>query len=95
MTIERMCFIKPDDVKSAKISCNACGSSTIVPLKEISNIAALLERNCIVCGSPTGFKKDSREWQDVLLFGEKLGHLSNTMKARGITYTLRIECPAE
>jgi hypothetical protein len=95
MTIEKMCFIKPEDVKAAKISCKACGSSTIVPLKEINNIAVLLERDCVVCGSSTGFTKGSREWEDVILLGEKLGRLADTMKARGITYSLRIECPTE
>lgn len=95
MTIEKMCFIGPEDIKAARISCKTCSSSTIVPLKEINNIAVLLERDCAVCGSSTGLAKGSREWEDVILLGEKLGQLADTMKARGITYTLRIECPTE
>jgi hypothetical protein len=95
MTIEKMCFVNPEDIKAIKISCVACGSSTLVSLGEATNLATIIERNCAVCGSATGFRRNTREWEELVLLGERLKQLPDTMKSRGITYSFRIECPTE
>lgn len=93
MTIEKTCFISPEDFKAVKIGCKKCGSFTVVPLGDISAIAPLLERNCIGCGSPSGFGRDTDEWKSVLLLSENLAKLKDKMQATNVSYSLQIECP--
>lgn len=93
MTIEKTCFISPEDLEAVRIACNQCGSFTVVPLKEIASVSALLERNCIGCGKLSGFRRDTRDWQDVLILGEKLASLQAIMQGMSVTYSLKIKCP--
>jgi hypothetical protein len=93
VTIEKVCFVAPEDFKAVKIACKNCKSFTVVPINEAASLAPLLERNCISCGTPSGIRKGTKEWEDILLVGEKLANLQATMRERGIIYSLRIECP--
>lgn len=93
MTIEKVCFLSPEDFKAVKITCKQCGTFTVVPINEAASLAPLVERNCISCGTPSGIKKDTTEWQDIMLVGEKLAGLVNTMQGRCIAYSLKIDCP--
>jgi hypothetical protein len=93
MTIEKVCFVSPEDFKAVKISCKNCKSFTVVPINEAASLAPLLERDCISCGTPSGIRKGTKEWEDILLVGEKLANLQDTMRERNISYSLKIECP--
>ena len=93
MTIETMCFVNPEDVKEVRITCGQCGSATVVPTKELNRVAVLVESNCVTCGTPSGFKRDTMECKRLILFTETLGLLAEIMKGRNMKYSLRIECP--
>jgi RNA polymerase subunit RPABC4/transcription elongation factor Spt4 len=93
MTVEKACFILPSDIKAIRITCTKCGTATLVPLSYALELGAVLERNCVVCGSSTGFKRDTTEWSGMVLLVEKLGKLSETMKSREISCSFQIECP--
>ncbi len=94
MTIEKVCFVAPEDFRAVKIACKQCGSFTVVPLDDVSAIAPLLERNCIGCGTPSGFARDTEEWKSVLLLSENLAALKAKMQARNVAYSLQIDCPS-
>ena len=93
MTIEKICFLSPEDFKAVKITCKNCKSFTVVPINEAASLAPLLERNCISCSTPSGINRGTKEWEDIMLLGEKLASLHATMRERNITYSLKIECP--
>jgi hypothetical protein len=95
MTIEKICFVRPEDIKAIRITCTACSASTIVPLKEALNVGVFLAKNCGACGSQTSFRQDTQEWKDLVLLGERLQKLPDMMKSRSITYSIQIECPKE
>jgi hypothetical protein len=95
MTIEKMCFVNPTDIKAVRIACGQCGSATVVPLNQFNSLAALVERNCVTCGTPSGFRRDTTECNRILLLTESLGVLVELMNGRNINYSLQIECPKE
>ena len=95
MTIEKMCFVKPEDIQAVRITCGECGTASLTPLNQFSSIAAVLSRHCSGCGTETGLRQGTKEWQELVLFTELLGKLSANLKGRAITYSLRIECPAQ
>jgi hypothetical protein len=93
MTIEKMCFVNPEDFKAVRITCEQCASATVIPLSQFSGIAALLERPCVTCNTPSGLGRNTKELNRLIIFSETLGELAEIMKGRGIKYSLRIECP--
>jgi hypothetical protein len=93
MTIEKTCFVHPKDIKAIKVICTGCSTSTSILLNDLSKISSLIERNCVMCGQPTGFQKNTKESQEMILFNETLGRLTELMKGRNIGFSIQIECP--
>jgi len=93
MTIEKVCFVHPYDIKAVRITCNDCGCCTVVPLGELRNISVLVERNCVMCGKSTGVNRETAEYRTMLLFAETLGKLAEATSGRNIEFSMQIGCP--
>ena len=93
MTFEKSCFVSPQDIKSVKIQCTACGSANIVPVAKLDKIGNALANKCVYCGEPSGVNMGTRELEELMVFSDILGRLAAHLKGRNITYSLQIECP--
>jgi hypothetical protein len=93
VTIEKTCFVYPADIKAVRIVCSGCNTTTSIRMNDLSHIASLVERNCVMCGQPTGFPKNTKESNELIVFNETLGRLAELMKGRHIAFSIQIECP--
>ena len=95
MTVEKMCFISPDDIRGVRIECSKCGAATFIPIVKLANIATRIGTNCLHCGAASGLQSGTQEWQEVVVFSDTLSKLAGHMQGRNIKYSLTIECPSE
>jgi hypothetical protein len=90
MTIEKICFVGPDDILAVRIECAACGTANTIPIGRLGRIPLHLEGQC-GCGQNSGFGKGTKEIQEVELFGATLGNLAGNLKGRSIKLSLQIK----
>ena len=95
MTIEQMCFLDLDDIRELRVACSHCGSVTTIPLAELSNVASLIERNCIACGTDSGIRKGTDEWTRIVGLVDHLIRVKDSLKNRNIRLSFRVECPKQ
>ncbi len=95
MTIEQVRFLGLDEIKEIRVACSNCGSITTTPLTELANVAALIERNCIACGTDSGIRKGTDEWTRIVGLVDHLIRVKDSLRNRNIRLSFPIECPKQ
>jgi hypothetical protein len=93
MTIDKSCFVNPEDIRAVRIQCVKCGAANMVPIGKLGNIGLVITVPCVHCGEPSGIKVGTKECEEIIVFSDILGRLAEALKGRRITYSLQIECP--
>lgn len=94
MTVEKKCFIRPEDIVSVQFQCAKCKASTTIPVGKLSqhSIKSVITQSCLHCGEMSGFMEGTQETTAIINFNFLLGMLSGVLKNRGIDYSLQTEC---
>lgn len=95
MTFEKTCFVALEDVIAVRFTCANCGTSVIVPVKEMLegkvDVGLHIVRRC-QCGEESNFGTGTLETENLIRFNKLLAGLPATLKARNIHFALQIEC---
>ena len=96
MTLERKCFVAPEDILSIRLTCGQCGSALAIPIATLEHrdISAIMLKACPYCGAASGFSPQTREWEDIVQFNILLSRLVGTTNGRNLRYSFEIECPS-
>ena len=92
MTIEKVCFVKPEDIKAIRIECGKCGAANIIPLNSSAGVDTLLTSKCHHCMADSGLKIGTKALEDVMVFSDLLTKLNGHLQGMNIRYSLQIEC---
>jgi len=97
MTVEKVCFVTPEDIISVRFQCGNkdCGASVIVPISRLINgdIGLLITGACQRCRTASGFNIGMKDLENFLAFNELLAKLKDTMQGKNLKFSLQIECP--
>ena len=94
MTLEKKCFIKPNDILSVRFQCPKCKASSTIPLNKLTpqSLQVLLMRNCQHCDAPPAFTIGTSEMDHFITFNTLLARLTELLRGRPFEYGLEIAC---
>jgi hypothetical protein len=93
MTIEKKCFIKPEDIVAVSFQCKVCKSTTTIPIQKLtnSNVQSLLMKNCPHCQAESSFSMGTTELEHFIRFNVTLTRLAELLQGRNIEYGFEIK----
>jgi len=94
MTIEKVCFIHPEDIEAVQFKCTDCGGTTSVPIAKLqaSDLEIFITSACHHCRKPSGFANGS-ELEYLLKFTTILEGLTRILKDKNLQFSFQIKCP--
>jgi hypothetical protein len=95
MTIEKSCFIHPEDIEAVQFKCTHCGGATTIPIKQLINgdLRIFLMQPCRHCRTESGFAINSSELEHLLTLTTILGGLPALFKGRNLQFSFQVKCP--
>ena len=94
MTIEKVCLFSPGDIDALQFKCSHCGSSTSIPLNNLSSsgVSMAISGTCPQCGAEPGFNVGTSDQESVIRFAQILGRLTDILQGRNIQLAFKVKC---
>ncbi len=95
MTIEKMCFIAPEDIESVQFKCAKCSGSITVPVSKLGtgDIGLVITRVCPHCRTESGFTHGASDLDHFMNFALVLGRLTEIFKGKNVQFSFQVKCP--
>jgi hypothetical protein len=91
MTIEKKCFIRPEDIVSVQFQCANCKAAVTVPVGK-GDIGFVITRACPHCRKESGFQMGMQDLEQFIVFNDLLGKLTGILQGKNLQFSLQVEC---
>ena len=94
MTIEKVCFIHPEDIEAVQFKCTHCGGTTTVPIAQLKSgaLKMFVTSVCQHCQTASGFANGS-ELEYLLQFTTIMEALTRILKGKNLQLSFEVKCP--